>query len=62
MKKVLTSLLGQNLAYERLVKFLKPWTLYLVSVFENDVDKKVYRTIMFNPEKGFRYTQAQHTR
>ena len=28
----LTSFLGQNAAYETLVQFTKPWTLYIVSV------------------------------
>ena len=31
-KKILTSFIGQNVAYKTLVQFSKPWTLYLVSV------------------------------
>ena len=32
MKKILTSFLGQNVAYKTLVQVTKPWTLYSVSV------------------------------
>ena len=32
MKKFLTSILSQNVAYETLVQLTKPWTLYSVSV------------------------------
>ena len=32
MKKILTSFLGENVAYKTLVQCTKPWTLYSVSV------------------------------
>ena len=34
-KHTLTAFLGQKVAYETLVKYTKPWTLYLVSVLIN---------------------------
>ena len=35
LKKILTPFLGENVAYETLVNYTKPWTLYLVLVLRN---------------------------
>ena len=34
-EKTLTSFLSKNVAYETIVYYTKPWTLYLVSVLRN---------------------------
>ena len=35
LKKILTPILSENVAYETLVNYTKPWTLYLVLVLRN---------------------------
>ena len=35
LKKILTPFLGENVAYETLVNYTKPWALYLVLVLRN---------------------------
>ena len=35
LKKILTPILSENVAYETLVNYTKPWTLYLILVLRN---------------------------
>ena len=48
MKKILTSFLGQNVAYKRLVQFTNPWTLYSDSVLRyRGTNTKIFRKTFF---------------
>ena len=48
MKQILTSFLGYNVAYETLVQFTKPWTLYLVSLLR-------YRELNMKNSQKYRF-------
>ena len=54
LKKILTPTLSENVAYETLVNYTKPWTLYLVLVLRNrgsnikkTVKKSVFSKFLF---------------
>ena len=50
LKKILTPSLSENVAYETLVNYTKPWTLYLVLVLRNrgSIIKKTVKNSVFS--------------